>query len=86
MKDQARQVIPVILALAVAMAPHIPDLPLWIIVWCMLMWLYMLVRLDTGWPVPGPILRHVLVLPGSQGFWPPSGFRSGRMPLWGSWR
>lgn len=67
MKDQARQVIPVILALAVAMAPHIPDLPLWIIVWCMLMWLYMLVRLDTGWPVPGPILRHVLVFAGIAG-------------------
>ncbi len=33
----------------------------------MLMWLYMLVRLDTGWPVPGPILRHVLVFAGIAG-------------------
>lgn len=60
----ARHVIPVILALAVAMAPHIPDLPLWVIVWCLLMWLYMLVRLKTEWPLPGPILRHVLAFAG----------------------
>ena len=67
MTPPARHVIPVILALAVAMAPHIPDLPLWVIVWCMFMWLYMLVRLETGWPVPGPILRHVLAFAGIAG-------------------
>jgi transglutaminase-like putative cysteine protease len=67
MNTQARHVIPVILALAVAMAPHLPDLPLWVIVWCMLMWLYMLVRLGTGWPVPSPILRHVLAFAGIAG-------------------
>jgi transglutaminase-like putative cysteine protease len=67
MNAPARHVIPVILALAVAMAPHMPDLPLWVIVWCMLMWLYMLVRLETGWPVPGPILRHVMAFAGIAG-------------------
>ncbi len=64
MNAPARHVVPVILALAVAMAPHIPDLPLWVIVWCLFMWLYMMVRLETGWPVPGTILRHVLAFAG----------------------
>ena len=67
MNTPARYVIPVILALAVDMAPHIPDLPVWVTVWCLFMWLYMLVRLETGWPVPGPILRHVLAFAGIAG-------------------
>jgi len=67
MRASVRHVIPVILSLAVAMVPHIPDLPLWVIVWCLLMWLYMLVQVDTGWALPGPVLRHVLVFAGIAG-------------------
>ncbi len=64
MKHPEGHVVPVISALAVAMAPHAPGLPVWIIVWCVFMWLYMLVQLKTGWPVPGPVLRHVLAFAG----------------------
>jgi protein-glutamine gamma-glutamyltransferase len=64
LKPRAGHVVPVLCALAVAMAPHAPGLPLWIIAWCAAMWLYMLVQLKTGWPVPGPVLRHVLAFAG----------------------
>jgi protein-glutamine gamma-glutamyltransferase len=64
LKDSAIHVIPIIVALVVAIAPHTPGLPLWIILWCFFMWGYMLVQLKTGWPVPGPILRHILAFAG----------------------
>ncbi|MCF8113951.1 MAG: transglutaminaseTgpA domain-containing protein, partial [Desulfotignum sp.] len=67
MKDQSVHVIPIICALVVAIAPHTPGLPLWIIAWCFSMWLYMLVQLRTGWPVPGPVLRHVMAFAGIAG-------------------
>jgi protein-glutamine gamma-glutamyltransferase len=67
LKPSAGHVVPVICALAVAMAPHALGLPLWIIAWCVFMWLYMLVQLKTGWPVPGPVLRHVLAFAGITG-------------------
>ncbi|MCA1792374.1 MAG: DUF3488 and transglutaminase-like domain-containing protein [Desulfobacteraceae bacterium] len=58
------QAVPVIVALAAAIAPHTPALPGWVIVWCVVMWGYVLAGLKTGWPTPGPILRHVLALAG----------------------
>ncbi|WP_024336773.1 transglutaminase TgpA family protein [Desulfotignum balticum] len=64
MKHPDGHVVPVISALAVAMAPHAPGLPVWIIAWCVFMWLYMLMQLKTGWPVPGPVFRHVLAFAG----------------------
>ncbi len=67
MTPPAGHVIPVICALVVAMAPHASGLPVWIIAWCVFMWLYMLVQLTTGWPVPGPVLRHVLAFAGITG-------------------
>lgn len=59
--------VPIIFALVAAIAPHTPDLPAWIIAWCISMWGYMLVRLKTGWPLPGPILRHILAGAGITG-------------------
>jgi transglutaminase-like putative cysteine protease len=63
----SRHSFPIIFALVVAIAPHAPGLPAWIIVWCVFMWGYMLVRLKTGWPLPGPILRHILAAAGITG-------------------
>lgn len=54
--------VPIILALAAAIAPHIPDLPLWITLWCVLMLGYTLIRLKTGWPRPSPRVCHLLTV------------------------
>lgn len=54
------QVLPIIVALVVAVAPHTPGLPLWINLWCLGMWGYTLARLKTGWPMPGALIRHTL--------------------------
>lgn len=67
MNRDTRHTLPIIFALVVAIAPHTPDLPAWIIVWCVFMWGYMLVRLKTGWSLPGPILRHILTAAGITG-------------------
>ena len=64
MKKEADYVIPIICALVVACAPHAPGLPLWINAWCLLMWGYMLVRLKTGWPMPGNYIRYGLAFIG----------------------
>ncbi|WP_022664647.1 transglutaminase TgpA family protein [Desulfospira joergensenii] len=67
MKEENRHVVPIILALVIAIAPHTPGLPLWINAWCLIMWGYMLVRLKTGWPLPGGIFRHFLAFAGLAG-------------------
>ncbi len=67
MNRDTRHALPIIFALVVAIAPHTPGLPAWIIVWCFFMWGYMLVRLKTGWPLPGAILRHILAVAGITG-------------------
>ncbi len=67
MKKESVVVIPIIIALMVAIAPHTPGLPLWINAWCILMWGYMLVRLKTGWPMPGSWIRYILAFVGILG-------------------
>jgi len=67
MKNESAIIIPIIGALVVAIAPHTPGLPLWINVWCLLMWGYMLVRLKTGWPMPGTMVRYALTFAGILG-------------------
>ncbi|MCG8614736.1 MAG: DUF3488 and transglutaminase-like domain-containing protein [Desulfobacterales bacterium] len=59
--DRERQdTVPIIVALIVAIAPHVPGLPFWITLWCILMWGYTLIRLKTGWPLPRPLIRYLL--------------------------
>ncbi|RLB87167.1 MAG: hypothetical protein DRH26_16145, partial [Deltaproteobacteria bacterium] len=67
MTKEAAIVIPIICALMVAIAPHTPGLPLWINAWCLVMWGYMLVRLKTGWPIPGTRIRYGLAITGVVG-------------------
>jgi len=50
---------PLILALAVAMAPLAFQLPPWAVLWCMLAWAYVLMRERRNWP---PVSRTVRVL------------------------
>ena len=56
---ERQDTVPIIFALVV-IGPHVPGLPLWITTWCILMWAYTLVRLKTGWPLPGPLVRYLL--------------------------
>jgi transglutaminase-like putative cysteine protease len=46
-----------ILALAVAMAPLVFQLPLWAVLWCAVAWAYLLVRESRGWPAPSRRVR-----------------------------
>ncbi|MCG8566730.1 MAG: transglutaminaseTgpA domain-containing protein, partial [Desulfobacterales bacterium] len=66
-RDRPRHIIPIIFALVVAIAPHVPDLPPWITLWCLVMWGYMLLHLKTGWPLPGPWLCRSLGILGILG-------------------
>lgn len=67
MEEERRHTVPIILALVTAIAPHAPGLPLWINVWCLALWGYVVIRLTTGWPMPGVIFRHILALAGLAG-------------------
>ncbi len=60
MNREKDQILPIIIALVVAVAPHTPGLPLWINLWCLGMWGYTLARLKTGWPIPGTLVRYGL--------------------------
>ncbi len=52
---------PLIIALTVALAPHIFSLPVWITVWCALMWSYMAWGVAQGKkPLPDAKIRHLL--------------------------
>ncbi len=59
-----RQTFLIILALITAIAPHVPGLPLWITVWCLVMWGYRLLVLRTRWPLPNAPVRHFLAFLG----------------------
>ena len=52
-------------ALAIALLPHIPRLPLWMVFWCVIAWGYILVVIKYRWPMPGKVLRLVLTLGGT---------------------
>ena len=67
MTKESAIVVPIICALVVAIAPHTFGLPLWINAWCLVMWGYMLVRLKTGWPMPGTRIRYGLAFTGIAG-------------------
>jgi transglutaminase-like putative cysteine protease len=64
MTKESAIVVPIICALVVAIAPHTLGLPLWINAWCLVMWGYMLIRLKTGWPLPGARIRYGLAATG----------------------
>ena len=51
-------------ALAIAVLPHIPQLPLWVVFWCAIAWSYLLVVVKLHRPMPGKALRLVLTVGG----------------------
>jgi transglutaminase-like putative cysteine protease len=51
-------------ALAIALLPHIPRLPPWVVFWCAIAWGYMLAVAKFHRPMPGKALRLFLTLGG----------------------
>ncbi len=52
-------------ALAIALVPHIPQLPLWVVFWCVIAWGYVLAVVKYRWPMPGKVMRLILTLGGT---------------------
>ena len=61
---QRQPVRPLILALLVAMAPLVLQLPWWCVGWCAVCWGYLLVRERRGWAMPTRGLRIVIFIVG----------------------
>ncbi len=57
----------IILALVVAILPHVVRLPVWIVLWCASIWGYLLWSLRYGWPIPGRGVRVALACAGFAG-------------------
>ncbi len=60
MMENRRYIPPIIVALVVAILPHLGRLPFWIIAWCAFMWGFLLLSIRSGWPRPGKWLSRVL--------------------------
>lgn len=67
MNEPKKTILPILFALIVAIFPHIPRLPLWIVVWCGAMWGYLVLSFRFRWPRPGRTLRRVLTVVGIAG-------------------
>jgi transglutaminase-like putative cysteine protease len=55
---------PLILALGVAMAPLVFQLPPWAVLWCMLAWAYVLIRERRNWPPASRTVRIAIFIVG----------------------
>lgn len=67
MKESQKNVVPILIALIVAIFPHIGRLPIWITVWCAVMWGYLLLSFKFKWPWPGKNIRRGLAALGLAG-------------------
>jgi transglutaminase-like putative cysteine protease len=56
--------VPLIIALCVALVPHALQLPVWIVLWCLACWSYMLAVAKFRWPQPGKAIRLILTTAG----------------------
>ncbi len=68
MNETKKTIIPILFALIVAIFPHIGRLPLWITLWCAVMWGYLLLSFKFRWPPrPGKNARRILAAVGLAG-------------------
>lgn len=67
MKESQKNIVPILIALIVAIFPHIGRLPLWITLWCVVMWGYMLLSFRFKWSWPGKKIRLGLAAIGIAG-------------------
>jgi len=62
-----KNIAPLILALGIALVPHAPHLPPWVVLWCLVCWGYLLAAAKFHRPGPGKILRLILTAGGILG-------------------
>lgn len=67
MRDPVDHIKSAIVALAFAITPHVPDLPIWITVWCAFFWGYLLYMEKKRRPPPRRSVRVALTLAGFAG-------------------
>ncbi|NOY69252.1 MAG: DUF3488 domain-containing transglutaminase family protein [Deltaproteobacteria bacterium] len=60
MNEPYKTIFPILTALIVAIFPHIGNLPVWIILWCVVMWGYLPLSFKFKWPRPGIKIRRLL--------------------------
>ncbi|MCG8530244.1 MAG: DUF3488 domain-containing protein, partial [Desulfovibrionales bacterium] len=76
MKPLSLHTLPIIFALMVAIAPHVPGLPPWMLVWCLGAWGYFFLAMRYHWPLPGRWACLALAWGGSAGV---------ALTFWGQW-
>jgi transglutaminase-like putative cysteine protease len=67
MNKYDKSIVPIIGALAVAIAPQISHLQPWIVGWCVLLWGYVMLAVTYGWSGPGKVTRFILTVTGFLG-------------------
>lgn len=67
MNDANRYLPPLLAALSVAILPQIFRLPVWIVLWCIVLWGYMLVAVKRNLPIPNKYMRQILAVIGIAG-------------------
>ena len=67
MNEQHKIIFPILIAMIVAIFPHIGRLPFWISLWCASMWGYLMLSLKFNWPRPGKNIRRILAAVGMAG-------------------
>ena len=65
--DANKNITPLILALGITLVPHAWQLPLWVVVWCIICWGYLLIAAKLHLPAPGKIARSLLTAGGILG-------------------
>lgn len=75
MKDSEIYIKPLVAALAVAIAPHVLNMPFWITVWCLVLWGYAWRSAEKRRPPPPDAIRRLLVFIGLVGVVAGSGTR-----------
>ena len=62
--DDSRNIAPLLLALGIALVPHVSQLPLWVVLWCLVAWGYLYAAIKYRLPRPGRVVRLMMTIGG----------------------
>lgn len=65
--DSKKNIGPLIMALGIAMVPQLSQLPVWVVLWCLVSWGYVLAAVKLALPKPGKGVRLALTVAGILG-------------------
>ena len=65
--DSKKNIGPLIMALGIALVPQLSQLPVWVVLWCMISWGYVFAAVKWDLPKPGKVVRPVLTVAGILG-------------------